>query len=181
MGNLWSEYLFTLQVKSLLSYIFTFRTAVEVFTLWVPIIQSPILFMGSSGFLSLLHKNLWVLRNPHKLCLFLSIFKNENLKDFNQITGSQLGSQNCGCRFLEMLQKTVSKSFFLKIRGCISVLLKICGCSCIHCTYSNQAPFCQMLREQLHSVSSYKKRVKFQTSVFHIFLQNFDSFCFLFF
>ena len=36
-------------------------------------------------------------------------------------------------------------------------------------------------RALLHSISFYKKRVKFRTSAFLIFFQIFDSLCFLFF
>ena len=42
---------------------------------------------------------------------------------------------------LKIHSKTLKlKYFFMKLKGKKSVFLKICGCSCTHCTHANEAP-----------------------------------------
>ena len=68
--------------------------------------------------------------------------------------GPWSGFQYCGCRFLEKLWETDKKWLlienhenlgckchsFLRSVGAKLVHLKICGCSCTHCIYTNYSP-----------------------------------------
>ena len=85
-------------------------------------------------------------------CLVLCIFKNRARNGTNfycLYTGPLLGFQNCGCGFSYFLKNPKIKGTFVqksrvknqissKSVGAKSVFLKICGCSCTHCTHTTE-------------------------------------------
>jgi len=68
------------------------------------------------------------------------------------MTGTLLGFQNCGCRYLEVLQKPEAKETFvckLKVQDYFSSDLdihKICGFGCTHCIHAIQGPACKWVK-----------------------------------
>ena len=96
--------------------------------------------------------------------------------------GSSLGFQNCGCRFSYFLKTPKIKCTFVqKLRvknqisskslGAKSVLLKICECSCTHCTHINKGPERRapsVFKTWLHPCNALQQLQKHTTCYSHI-------------